>query len=213
MKGLKADTRFLGAGILALVASVTTVNAQTVGSASPATQVFLVAPDGNSARYYVQEQLVGFDLPNYAIGETLDIKGQVAFDTQGKIVSGQSNFTVGVSTLKSDKDRRDGYVRSRLLETDKFPTVTFVPTTSTLSALPEAGQHTFSVTGNLTVKGVTRSVTWTFDATFSDDAVTGKATTTFKFADFGLTKPRVPVLLSVEDDIRLEYTFRLIEGR
>jgi len=40
--------------------------------------------------------------------------------------------------------------------------------------------------------------------------VTGTATTAFPFSEFGLTQPRVPVVLSVADTIKLEYAFSLV---
>ena len=40
--------------------------------------------------------------------------------------------------------------------------------------------------------------------------VVGTAATAFTFKDFGLEQPRVPVVLSVADTIRLEYDFRLM---
>ena len=48
------------------------------------------------------------------------------------------------------------------------------------------------------------------DAAKSLGRVTGTATTMFPFAEFGLTQPRVPVVLSVSDSIKLEYTFALV---
>ena len=41
------------------------------------------------------------------------------------------------------------------------------------------------------------------------DKVTGRATTTFPFATFGLTIPKLARLLSVEDKIQLEIDFVL----
>jgi hypothetical protein len=40
--------------------------------------------------------------------------------------------------------------------------------------------------------------------------VTGTAATAFTFSDFELTQPRVPIVLSVADTIRLEYVFNLV---
>ena len=40
--------------------------------------------------------------------------------------------------------------------------------------------------------------------------VVGTATTSFTFKDFGIPQPRVPVVLSVADTIRLEYDFRFV---
>ena len=39
--------------------------------------------------------------------------------------------------------------------------------------------------------------------------VTGTAVTRFTFETFELTKPRVAILLSIDDDIALEYDFTL----
>jgi len=172
----------------------------------------VVAPDGNEVRYRIREQLVGVDLPNDAIGATSDVTGGIAFDASGKLVPASSKFVVNVGALKSDKDRRDGYVRGRILQTTQFPTVELAPTaiTGLTGTLPRSGTKKFQVVGNLTVKGVTKPTTWNVDATFNGDRVNGTAATTFTFTDFELQQPRVPVVLSVADTIKLEYTFSLV---
>lgn len=174
---------------------------------------FVTTPAGNAARYRVREQLVGVDLPNDAIGETSGVTGVIAADAKGQLIPAESKFTVDVSTLKSDKDRRDGFVRGRVLETREFPTVTFVPTSVTgLSLpLPRSGTRAFQVTGDLTVRGVTHPTTWNGTARFQPGKVTGSASTAFTFADFDITQPRVPVVLSVADTIRLEMDFSMAE--
>jgi polyisoprenoid-binding protein YceI len=170
----------------------------------------VVAPDGNEVRYRVREQLAGFDLPNDAVGATPEVSGGIAFDTKGTIVPASSKFVVNVGTLKSDKDRRDGYIRGRVLETTQFPTVQLVPTAlrGLTLPVPTSGSKTFQVVGDLTVHGVTKPTTWQVDATFNAGRVNGTAATSFVFSDFGLTQPRVPVVLSVADTIKLEYDFR-----
>ena len=175
----------------------------------------VVAPEGNEVRYRVREQLVGFDLPNDAVGATSDVSGEIGFDAAGKLVPSSSKFTVNIATLKSDKDRRDGYVRGRILEANQYPTVEFVPTTITglTSKIPSSGTQTLTMAGNLTVRGVTKPTTWKVDAKFDGGRVTGNALTSFRFADFGLTQPRVPVVLSVADTITLEYTFALVQKK
>jgi len=57
---------------------------------------------------------------------------------------------------------------------------------------------------------VTKPMTWQVDAKFDGTRVSGTAATAFVFSDFGLTQPRVPVVLSVADTIKLEYTFSLV---
>ena len=157
----------------------------------------VVAPEGNEVRYRIREQLVGLDLPNDAVGATSQVTGGISFDANGKVVPASSKFVVNVATLKSDKDRRDNYVRNRILATDGNPTVELAPTSITglTGVLPKSGTRKLQLIGNLTVKGVTRPTTWDVDATFDGDRVTGNAATTFSFAEFGLQQPRVPVVL------------------
>ena len=175
---------------------------------------FTVAASGNTARYRVREQLMGRDLPNDAIGETPQVSGGLTIDSTGAVIKAQSRFTVTTGTLKSDSDRRDGYVRGRILETEKFPTVELSPTS--LRGLPAGslaptmnGTVTFELLADLTVRGVTKPTTWRVTARQSNGQVTGTASTRFTFADFGLTPPKVPILLSVADTIGLEYDFAL----
>ena len=172
----------------------------------------VVAPDGNEVRYRIREQLAGFDLPNDAVGATSDVTGGIAFDGKGQLVPASSKFVVNVATLKSDKDRRDGYVRGRVLETSQFPTVELAPTAlrGLTLPVPTSGSKTFQLVGDLTVHGVTKPTTWQVDAKFDGTRVSGTAATAFVFSDFGLTQPRVPVVLSVADTIKLEYTFSLV---
>jgi polyisoprenoid-binding protein YceI len=200
-------------GEAAVKETTAAVETSTGDVALPATDglQLTVAPDGNEVRYRVREQLVGVDLPNDAVGATTQVSGGIAFDAAGKLVPASSKFVVNVSTLKSDRDRRDGYVRNRILETNEFPTVELAPTAIRGLALPlpTSGAKSFQLLGNLTVHGVTKPTTWNVDAKFDRNGVTGSASTTFAFADFGLTQPRVPVVLSVADSITLEYTFAL----
>lgn len=172
----------------------------------------VVAPAGNEARYRIREQLVRVDLPNDAVGRTNDVTGGIGIAADGQIIPAESKFIINVGVLKSDRDMRDGYVRRRVLETDQYPTVEFIPTSlrGLPKTLPPTGAHTFDVLGNLTVKGVTRPTTWRVTAESKNGQVTGTASTAFTFSDFNMSQPRVPIVLSVADTIRLEYDFALV---
>lgn len=174
---------------------------------------FVVAPMGNEVRYRIREQLVSVDLPNDAIGRTSEITGGIALTTSGGIVPSESKFVASVGSLKSDRDRRDGFVRGNVLVTDQYPTVEFSPTAfrGLPKSVPTSGSHKFDVVGSLTVKGVRRPTTWRVNATAGNGQVTGTASTAFTFSDFNIEQPRVPIVLSVADTIRLEYDFRLVQ--
>jgi polyisoprenoid-binding protein YceI len=179
--------------------------------AKPAAPIrFAILSIGNEARYRVREQLMGADLPNDAIGKTTDITGTILVYPDGRIVRDSSRIVVNVSSLKSDKDRRDGFIQRRTLETDKFPTVVLAPTSvrGFSGTIPTSGSLTFELLGDLTVHGVTRPTVWQVTAHVAGEDVTGTARTAFTFKDIGLDQPRVPVVLSVADTITLEYDFR-----
>ena len=181
--------------------------AQVVAPAFP--QRFIVAPTGNEARYRVREQLVGVDLPNDAVGVTHDISGMLIVTDKGVVVGDSSRIVVNLTNIKSDKDRRDGFIKHRTMETDKFPTVELAPRSfAGLVAKPGTAPKDFTLVGDLTVHGVTHPTTWKV-STHGDGAdVVGTATTAFTFKDFALDQPKVPVVLSVADTIKLEYDFR-----
>ena len=83
---------------------------------------FVVAPTGNEARYRVREQLVNLDLPNDAVGITHNVSGILLVNPNGSIITDSSKITVNVAVLKSDKDRRDNYIKTHTMETAKYPT-------------------------------------------------------------------------------------------
>lgn len=181
------------------------------GASSTLVPAFRLAVEqpGNEARYRVREQLVGHDLPNDAVGVTQAVTGEIIFAEDGAVIPDGSRLMIDVTGLKSDQNRRDNYVRNRLLETTKFPMVVFEPTfiRGAPKVLPTSGSTAFSLLGNLTIRGVIRPAIWFVSAKFSPIGVSGTASTAFSFADFGIPQPSVPVLLSVADTIKLEYDY------
>jgi polyisoprenoid-binding protein YceI len=182
-------------------------------SAKPAQPLhFVIAPEGNEARYRVRERLMNHDLDNDAIGATREITGTLVAYPDGRVVRDSSRIVVRVTSLKSDQERRDGFLQRRTLETTKYPTVELVPTS--LSGLPKtlptSGNVTFQLFGDLTIHGVTKPTAWTVAARLESGTIAGKATTAFTFADFALDQPRVPVVLSVADTVKLEFDFRFV---
>ena len=172
---------------------------------------YVASGPGNKARYRVRERLLGKELDNDAVGETSTITGSIALDAQGAVVRTGSGFSVEMAGLKSDQSRRDNYVRNRLLATDSFPTTRFAITSvrGLPSPLPTSGKVQFQLLGDLTVKGVTRPTTWNVAAEVKGDQLTGTAGTIFTFEQFRLTQPKVRIVLSVNDTIRLEYDFAM----
>lgn len=197
---------FLAVPLLATL-SFTPLLAQS----TPATTRLVVAPTGNEARYRVREQFAGVDFPNDAVGRTAAVSGSIVLAADGSVVPDQSLITIDLRPLTSDKERRDGYVQRRLLQTEQYPTATLKVTAlrGVPSPLPTSGTLALTLQGDLTVHGTTRPTTWEISATATPEGYTGTAVTRFTFETFELTKPRVAILLSIDDDIALEYDFTL----
>ena len=204
----KSETAFARARDTTVSQNTTSVKA----SPGKAAIRFVLAPSGSAARYRVREQLMGHDFPNDAVGETKNLTGTIAFDANGKVVRDESKFTLEAGTFVSDQNRRDGYVRGRLLESDDYPTITFVPTEvrGVKPPVPKSGSAQIQLVGDLTVHGVTRPTTWNGTVEFNNSGLTGTAATAFTFQDIRMDQPRVPVLLSVADSIKLEIDFNLV---
>jgi polyisoprenoid-binding protein YceI len=167
---------------------------------------------GTTARYKVREQLAGISFPSDAVGTTQGVTGAIVVKPDGSIDAALSKLTVDLKTLTSDQQMRDGYIQNRTLETAKFPTMEFVPKRAVgLPAPLPAGmqaQAGFQLIGDLTLHGVTKEATWNVVATFGNELVGGRATTTIDYASYNLTKPSLARLVSVDDKIELEIEFR-----
>ncbi len=165
--------------------------------------------DGTQARFTVREQLADRTLPSDAIGTTKAVTGKITVKPDGSFVPDQSQISVDLTTLKTDRPQRDNFIKRNTLQVSEYPTATFVPTEAKglPSPIPESGPLKFQLTGNMTVHGVTKPVTWDVTSTVNGKDIKGQATTSFKFEDFGMSPPRVAIVLSVVDNIRLDLDF------
>ncbi len=194
--------------------AATTVPAGAASSPDAGVLYLTLQPDGTQAGYTAHEQLANRNLPSDAVGTTSNVSGTLAIRQDGTILADQSRFVLDMTTLKSDSRMRDGYVRGNVLQTNKYPTAVFAPTaTQGLSSpLPSSGNVSFKLVGNLTVHGVTKQVSWDAQGKIAGNDLTGTASTTVTFEDFGMSPPRTIMVLSVEDSLLLTIDFNLRAG-
>jgi len=185
---------------------VTTVAGEESATDAAGTVVFQIVPQVSQATFRVREQLAGVALPNDAVGATGAVSGQIALNEDGSLAGEASKITVDLSQLATDSSRRDGFIKQNTLNTSQYPLAEFVPTSAAglPSPLPATGAYDFTLSGPMTVHGVQKDVTWNVSAVRADPGLTGTASTSVTFGDFGMTPPQVPVVLSVTDLIRLE---------
>lgn len=170
--------------------------------------------EGNEARYRAQEVLARLRVPNEAVGRTKDVSGAITLDSTGTVIPGQSKITVDLRQLASDERLRDRFVRTDVLQTGRFPNAEFVAREirGIPWPAPATGDFSFQLSGDLTVHGVTRSVTWNGSGRIGGGHMNATATTSVNITDFGMAIPRVVTVLSLEDAITLELDVRAVTG-
>ena len=172
-------------------------------------EVAVVIGEGSLGRYRVKEQLARLPLPNDAVGETPDVSGTIVFNPDGTVQPDRSQLVINLQTLRSNEGRRDRFLRDNSLESNEYPEARFVVQNASGLPwpLPASADLSFQLTGDMTVHGVTRLVTWEVTAQVGDGSVTGQAKTSFTFGTFDMSVPSLFFILSVEDNIRLELDF------
>lgn len=173
----------------------------TAAPAGSLSGTWRVAP-GSVAGYRVRETFAGRPSPVEAVGRTEGIIGQAVLQEEGdQVTVSQASFEADLTALKSDETRRDNAIRSRGIETSRFPTATFV-LTQPINA-PRGG-GTVQATGDLTLHGQTKRVTIPLQTRLSGPQVELVGSLEFAFADFGMQPPSVGGFVSVEDEATLE---------
>jgi polyisoprenoid-binding protein YceI len=169
-----------------------------------AATIYTIVPEESAARYRSQEELAEVGA-NEAVGETQAIAGQIGFDANGMPLP-CSRFDVDLRTLKSDEARRDNYLYKNTLQTEQYPLATFVLRgVEGMNGPLVDGQATpVILKGDLTLRDVTKPVAWQADVTLTGDTLTGNAATSFTMQDFNIEKPSVPLVLSLDDTLKLE---------
>ncbi len=113
----------------------------------------------------------------------------------GKIVP-PSKVTIQMDSLWSDSNRLTGYLKNAdFFDVETFPTAEFAVTSMSDS----------EITGNLTLHGVTKSITFSPEVSVSDDAVSLSAEFDIMRFDFGIVyKGKVDDLIRDEVVIKLD---------
>jgi polyisoprenoid-binding protein YceI len=162
--------------------------------------------EGSQATVRVREQLANLPAPNDAVLTTSAVTGGFTLNPNGGFTS-DSKISVDLRTLRSDSTQRDSFIQRNTLETSRFPTADFVPVTARGLVLPlPDGEFRFDLVGQMTIRGVTREVTFAVTARREGSTVRAIASNapSWKFGDFELEQPNVFSVLSIADEIRLE---------
>ena len=163
---------------------------------------------GSQAGYRLTEVLFGQN--NTAVGRTSSVTGSI--NIQGTNVSA-GDFTVDMTTVKSDRSQRDNQFHGRIMDTASFPTATFTLSKPiALGTVPADGATVNEpATGNLTLRGTTRAVTFQVQARRSGSTIAVSGSIPVIFANWNIPNPSFgPV--TTEDHGTMEFLLNFARG-
>jgi polyisoprenoid-binding protein YceI len=189
------------------------------GTASPSaaglTGSWTVA-SGSVARYRVNEKFAGQASSHEAVAETSTVSGGLAVaGSPGALQATGISVVVDLASLHSvdqvlgyNVSNRDRIV-SQSLSVQQFPKATFKADSFAIPAGLESGQTvTVTVPGQLTIHGVTRSVSATIQVQLSGTSVQAKGTIATAMTDFGIAPPQVGITV-VQPQVTIEFLLSL----
>ena len=146
-----------------------------------------------------------------AVGRSGGVTGSLTI-ADGELVAAQ--ITVDMNAIVSNDSRREGAIRRAVGAAD-HPTATFVlgAPVPLPDGLAEGEVVSIEAAGDLTVNGVTSPTTFSIDALVRDDGlgvVTGSAD--IVFADFDVTPPSAPIVVSIDDEGIVEFQLVVAKG-
>jgi polyisoprenoid-binding protein YceI len=191
---------------------------EAAGGAVSGQRTFVIVPEQSKASYVVDEEFFGGALAKYGIaarvGETVGSTQQIEGQLQLKLDDlsaplGENRFTVQMNTMLSDQDLRDTWIRENGPRFNDYPEATFVATAveGAPASYADGQEVSFKLVGDLTVRDITRPVTFDVNAQLAGDTLSGTATASVKLSDFGIEPPSFANTLTVADDFRIEVQF------
>ena len=178
--------------------------------------VFVIDPTRSVASFELGEILNGN--PKQVVGTTSELAGQVAVDPSDPEGMRFSPILVNARTFRTDSSQRDRQIRGPVIlnsARDEFEMITFVVTsTAGLTGPVTVGSiRDLTITGDLTIKGATRSVTFEVTVEYTDEmTLAGTAETLVRRTDFGIGIPSVRSVAGVDEEVLLRLEFVAVAG-
>ena len=192
----------------ASVAPATTSGGSVAGT-------WTVAAD-SVAGYRVREQLANLPAQSDAVGRTSQVTGSITIESSGSTTTVTAGtLTVDTTSITSDKTQRDNRLRSEGLQTDQYPTATFTltkPVDVPAAALAGTASNV-TLTGDLTLHGVTKSVEIPAQAQLVNGTIQVAGSISFPLSDYSITAPNIGgVIVSIADTGTLEFLVNFSKG-
>jgi len=154
------------------------------------------------AGFRVDEELAGIGAAE-AVGRTPEVSGSI--EITGTTLQA-ATIEADLTAIVSNEPRREAAIQ-RALDTSTNPLATFTLTSPVDFGEAAATGARISVTavGDLTVNGVTNPVEIPIEAQLVEGNILVTGSLPIVFADYDVTAPRAPIVLSVADNGTLEF--------
>jgi polyisoprenoid-binding protein YceI len=172
--------------------------------------LYRISQDGSEARFLIDETISGNEI--IVVGATSSVEGDIIVNFSNPMESQVGEIAVNARTLRTDTELRDQSLRGLILNTQQYEFIRFAPTAfNALSSDPVSVGDTleFEITGDVTVRDVTRSVTFAVTVTVaSEDRIEGIAVSPeIPYTDFNLSVRPPPNVSFLGDTVTLELEF------
>lgn len=197
------------------VDGTTQSSSQTTTGTAPANLdgTWTVLAGDTTAGFRIDESFASGLADHTAVGRSGEVSGSMTVD--GASIS-KGSFTVDLTELSFSDDipgmsvaNRARAMQQRGLETSQFPTTTFELTTPIdFGERPAEGETvTATATGDLTLHGVTKEITFDVEAKLQGDTirVATKDPVPIVLADYDIEKPEGGPIASIADEGSFEF--------
>lgn len=167
---------------------------------------------GSQAGYRVREKLAFLPAQSDAVGRTSSVTGGALLsESKGTVTITEASFDVAVNTLKSDRSMRDEKIHEIGLESDRYPTATFVLSAPVSFATSAVSGHVTraSVTGVFEIHGTSKSKTLPVEFTLSGSTLEAAGSITFPWSEFGMSAPSIGGFVNVSETATMEFDLHL----
>jgi len=147
--------------------------------------LFVLAANAASAQYKAADQgsTLTFKIGNFGFdvnGTFSGFEGNINFDPQN-LASSSFDVTVNASTVNTDNSMRDKHLKDDgFFDVKNYPKIHFV------SSKVTAKGSQFMLTGQLTIKGKSKEISFPFTASASNDGYVFKGSFKINRKDFGV---------------------------
>jgi polyisoprenoid-binding protein YceI len=182
------------------------------GAAEPATLQAALPSTARPIPYAIAAgaskiEFVGSKVTGSHAGAFAQFTGSVDIPA-GRLENGRIEISIDTASLTAEPEKLAGHLKSPdFFDVVQFPKATFVSTAIAPAGTPNA----FTITGNLTLHGVTKSITFPANAVLTDKDLKANSEFSINRKDFGLVYPGMPDDL-IRDEVLIKLTIAAPKG-